>query len=172
LPLNVFDRLVEAVTTAPGKSELVPGLAEKWDVSGDGLTYTFSLRKIVKFHNGATFTADDVVYTFDRMLNPATEALNTDFLDMIKGAQERLDGKAPTTAGLKKVDDDTVQITLAAPFAPFLANLATPAAPVLSERLASLSRTLNLQCRQLKHQVSGNGMIHLSKPSIVSTTIS
>ena len=130
LPLNVFDRLVEAVTTAPGKSELVPGLAEKWDVSADGLTYTFYLRKTAKFHNGAVLTADDVIYTFDRMLNPSTKALNTDFLDMIAGAKDRMDGKAPTTSGLKKVDDNTVQITLGAPFAPFLANLATPAGSI------------------------------------------
>jgi len=130
LPLNVFDRLVEAVTTAPGKSELIPGLAEKWDVSADGLTYTFYLRKNAKFHNGAILTADDVIYTFDRMLNPATKALNTDFLDMIAGAKDRMDGKAPTTSGLKKVDDNTVQITLGAPFAPFLANLATPAGSI------------------------------------------
>ncbi|MBI5305164.1 MAG: ABC transporter substrate-binding protein [Chloroflexi bacterium] len=130
LPLNVFDRLVEAVTTAPGKSELVPGLAEKWDVSADGLTYTFSLRKNVKFHDGSPFTADDVIFTFDRMLNPATKALNTDFLDMIGGASARLDGKAPTTTGLKKVDDSTVAITLGAPYAPFLANIATPAGSI------------------------------------------
>lgn len=130
LPLNVFDRLVEAVTTAPGKSELVPGLAEKWDVSADGLTYTFYLRKNVKFHDGSPFTADDVIYTFDRMLNPATKALNTDFLDMIGGASARLDGKAPTTTGLKKVDDSTVAITLGAPYAPFLANIATPAGSI------------------------------------------
>lgn len=130
LPLNIFDRLVEAVTTSPGKSELVPGLAEKWDVSPDGLTYTFYLRKNVKFHNGAQLTADDVIYTFDRMLNPATKAVNTDFLDMIAGAAERMAGKAASTSGLKKIDDYTVQITLAAPFAPFLANLATPAGSI------------------------------------------
>lgn len=130
LPLNIFDRLVEAVTTSPGKSELVPGLAERWDVSADGLTYTFYLRKNVKFHNGAKLTADDVIYTFDRMLNPDTKAVNTDFLDMIAGAQERMEGKAQTTSGLKKIDDYTVEITLSAPFAPFLANLATPAGSV------------------------------------------
>jgi len=133
LPLNLYDRLVEAVTTGPLKSELQPGLAEKWSVSDDGLKYTFNLRKGVKFHNGDELTADDVIFTFDRMLDPATKALNTDFLDMIAGAKERMDGKATSVSGLKKIDNNTVEITLAAPFAPFLANLATPAGSIYSK---------------------------------------
>ncbi|MEJ5197324.1 MAG: ABC transporter substrate-binding protein [Anaerolineae bacterium] len=133
LPLNLYDRLVEAVTTGPLKSELQPGLAEKWDISADGLKYTFYLRKGVKFHSGDVLTADDVIFTFDRMLDPATKALNTDFLDMIAGAKERMDGKATSVSGLKKIDDYTVEITLAAPFAPFLANLATPAGSIYSK---------------------------------------
>ena len=133
LALNVYDRLVEAVTTSPGISELQPGLAEKWEVTPDGLVYTFHLRQGVKFHSGDILTADDVIFTFDRMLNPATKALNTDFLDMIAGAQERMDGAATETTGLKKIDDNTVEITLAAPYAPFLANLATPAGSIFSQ---------------------------------------
>ncbi|HEY3364974.1 MAG TPA: ABC transporter substrate-binding protein [Symbiobacteriaceae bacterium] len=134
MPLNLFDRLVEVETTGPGQSKIVAGLAEKWAVTPDGKTYTFTLRKGVKFHNGEELTADDVVYTFDRMLNPKTKALNTDFLDMIDGAQERMDGKAETTKGLKAVDKNTVQITLASPFAPFLAGLATPGVGIYNKK--------------------------------------
>ena len=130
LPLNIFDRLVESETTGPGESALVPGLAEKWDVSEDGLTYTFHLRQGVKFHDGAVLTADDVVYTFDRMLNPATKALNTDILTFIAGAEDRLDGTADSVSGLKALDDHTVQITLAQPYAAFLALLAAPGASI------------------------------------------
>lgn len=130
LPLNLFDRLVESETTGPGQSALVPGLAESWEVSEDGLTYTFHLRQGVTFHDGAALTADDVVYTFDRMLNPATKALNTDILTFIAGAEERLAGTADSVSGLKAVDDQTVQITLAQPYAAFLALLASPGASI------------------------------------------
>jgi peptide/nickel transport system substrate-binding protein/oligopeptide transport system substrate-binding protein len=134
IPLNIFDRLVEAETTKPGVSQLVPGLAEKWTVSADGLTYTFNLRKGVKFSNGETLKADDVLFTFDRMLNPVTKALNTDFLDMIAGASDRMDGKSDLVSGIKVVDDYSVRITLSKPFAPFLANLATPAGSIYNRK--------------------------------------
>lgn len=134
VPLNIYDRLVEAVTIEPGKSELQPGLAEKWDVSEDGLVYTFYLKKGVKFHNGEELKADDVLYTFDRMLDPKTKALNTDFLNMIDGAQERMDGTADSTRGLKVIDDYTIQITLAQPFAPFIACLSTPAGSIYNRK--------------------------------------
>lgn len=134
VPLNIFDRLVEAVTVSPGKSEIVPGLAKSWDVSDDGLVYVFHLRDDVKFHNGEKFKADDVLYTFDRMLEPKTKALNTDFLDMIEGARERMDGEVDSVKGLKVIDDYTIEITLAAPYAPFLANLATPAGSVYNRK--------------------------------------
>lgn len=134
IPLNIYDRLVEAVTVKPGESRIVPGLAEKWTVSADGLVYTFTLRKGVKFHNGETLKADDVLFTFDRMLDPKTKALNTDFLDMIAGAGDRMSGKAATVSGLKVVNNLTIQITLTKPFAPFIANIATPAGSIYNRK--------------------------------------
>lgn len=129
VPLNIYDRLVEC-ETVDGKAKLVPGLAETWDISQDGLVYTFHLKKDVKFHNGEEFEADDVVYTIDRMMNPETEAVNTDFFSMIKGAMARYDGESDTVEGVKALDKYTVEITLEIPFAPFLANLATPSCSI------------------------------------------
>lgn len=125
VPLNIYDRLVECITIN-GKPELVPGLAKSWDVSEDGLVYTFHLEKGVKFHNGEEFTADDVLYTIERMMNPDNETLNTDFFDMIKGAMDVFEGNADHVEGVKVIDDYTVELTLEVPFGPFLANLATP----------------------------------------------
>jgi peptide/nickel transport system substrate-binding protein len=90
-------------------------LAEKVKVSDDGLVYTYSLRKDVKFHNGRGLKADDVVYTYNRIANPDNAfgaALN---LKSVKGAQEVLDKKANTISGIKKIDDYTVEITLIRP---------------------------------------------------------
>lgn len=52
IPLQIYDRLVDVTVNEAGETEIIPSLAEKWDISEDGLTYTFHLRKGVKFHNG------------------------------------------------------------------------------------------------------------------------
>jgi len=81
IPMNIFDGLVRAETIAPGQSDLVSAIAESWEISDDGLVYTFHLRKGVKFHNGEELKADDVLFTINRMMDPKTKALNTDFYD-------------------------------------------------------------------------------------------
>ncbi len=134
VPLNIFDTLIDVSAKEDGSTELVPSLAESWEVSPDGLTYTFHLREGVKFHNGETFKADDIVYTFERMLKPETEALNTDFLDCIKGAKEMMDGQAETLSGIEVKDDHTIVVALNEPFAPFLAGLSTPACSIYNRK--------------------------------------
>lgn len=122
-----------------GTTDVEPGLAESWEVSEDGKTYTFKLRQGVKFHTTDYFTpsrdfnADDVVFTFQRMLDkehPYNKAYPAEFpyaADM---------GMVEDVASVEKVDDHTVKMTLKKVNAPFLQNLAMPFAYVLSAEYA------------------------------------
>lgn len=125
VPTNIFDRLADIQVDDQGVSKIVPSLAEKWDISGNGLEYTFYLQKGVKFQNGNDFTAEDVLYTFERLLT-VEGGLNTELLDQVKGAAELMEGTADTLEGVEVVDDYTVKITLKEPFAAFLSCLTAP----------------------------------------------
>ena len=125
VPFNIFDRLVDVEVGTDGNSKIVPSLAESWDISDDGLEYTFHLRQGVKFHNGNDFTAEDVAYTFHRMLT-VEGGVNTEFIDQIKGADELLAGETDTLEGVEVVDDYTIKVTLKEPFADFLASISSP----------------------------------------------
>ena len=125
VPFNIFDRLVDVEVGTDSNSKIVPSLAESWDISDDGLEYTFHLRQGVKFHNGNDFTAEDVAYTFHRMLT-VEGGVNTEFIDQIKGADELLAGETDTLEGVEVVDDYTIKVTLKEPFAGFLASISSP----------------------------------------------
>ena len=129
LMMNCGDTLVRTEQNDAGENVTVEALAEKYEVSGDGLTYSFTLRDGIKFHNGEPVTSDDVLYTVDRMLDPERASRNSEWMDMIKGAQDVLDDKAKTVndIGIVVKDDKNFDIILEQAYAPFLASLSTPA---------------------------------------------
>lgn len=134
----VYNRLVEF---KHGETTTTPGLAESWTVSKDNLKYTFKLRKGVKFHTTAyfkptrEFNADDVMFTFNRQWKK-----DHPFHKIGGGTYEYFDSMdmPKTIKDIKKIDNMTVEFTLAAPEAPFIANLAMDFASILSAEYAEL----------------------------------
>ena len=114
--------------------EIVPDLAESWDVSENGTLYTFKLRDNIKFSDGSSVTANDFYYSFNRAANPDTESPVAElYLGDIIGVQEVLDGEASEISGITIIDDRNIQIKIDSPKAYFLAKLTYPTAYVLKE---------------------------------------
>jgi peptide/nickel transport system substrate-binding protein len=111
---NVFDRLV----SLDSNMDVVPELAEDWDISDDGLTYTFYLEEGVTFHDGTPFNADAVKFSFERLIDPET---GSGFF----GDYEIIDS-------IEVIDDSTVEFTLDYAHAPFMRRLAMTEAGIVS----------------------------------------
>jgi dipeptide transport system substrate-binding protein len=133
----VYNMLVEF---APGETNVQPGLAESYDVSPDGLTITFHLRKGVKFHSGVNgftptrdFNADDVIWSFDRQWKP-----DHPYAKVSGGAYDYFNdmGMPDLLDSITKTDDMTVVMKLKRPNAPILANLAMDFATIQSAEYA------------------------------------
>jgi peptide/nickel transport system substrate-binding protein len=112
---NVYGKLVDL----DAKFGIVPQLAQSWEIKNGGLTYVFKLRHGVKFHDGTDFNADVVKWNFDRMRDPEL-------------ASPRRSEIAPVK-DVKVVDAHTVEITLSAPFSPFLTVLTDRAGMMVSK---------------------------------------
>ncbi|MBY8916679.1 ABC transporter substrate-binding protein [Nitratireductor sp. L1-7-SE] len=133
----VYNRLVQF---EPGTTKTIPGLAESWEISDDGLEVTFKLREGVKFHTTDFFTpsrdfnADDVLFSFNRQLQE-----DHPYHAYVEGASwEYFNGMSmpDLVKSIEKVDDYTVKFVLNRPEAPFIANLAMDFASIFSKEYA------------------------------------
>jgi peptide/nickel transport system substrate-binding protein len=109
--LIVQGNIYQGLTDLDASLSVVPGLAESWEVSEDGLTYTFRLREGVTFHDGSTFDAEDVAASIRRVQSEAIASPLASRIDPI--------------TGIEVIDPQTIEFTLDAPFAPLLSSLAT-----------------------------------------------
>lgn len=113
---------------------IVPDLAERWQVTEGGTVYTFQLRRNAVFHNGKPVTASDFKYSWERAANPGTKSLTVDtYLGDIVGVKDMLAGRSQDIRGIKVIDDNTLQVTIDAPKAYFLAKLTYPVAFVVDK---------------------------------------
>jgi peptide/nickel transport system substrate-binding protein len=119
---QIFDTLLDY---KDGTTEVQPGLADSWKVSTDGLVYTFTLHKGVKFHDGTDFNAEAVVFNFNRWRDPKSafkfQGDSFDYYISQFGGE-----KEDVIKEIKAVDANTVEFTLNKPQAPFLQNVAMP----------------------------------------------
>ena len=156
-PRTVYNRLVEF---KKGTTEIEPALAESWDVSDDGLEYTFLLRPDVAFQTTDFFTpsrtlnADDVVFSFERQLKDDNPWHNY----VAGGAWEYFNGMGfpDLISSIEKVDDMTVKITLKQQEAPFLANLGMDFASIVSKEYADKLEA-DGQMQMMNQQPLGTG---------------
>ena len=128
---QLFDGLVQFDQTLT----ISPALAQFWKSSRDGLIWTFTLRKGVRFHHGRELTADDVAYSLSRILDPKTRSGAADLFIGIKGAEEFRSGRASNVAGIKVLSRHTVEVTLSEAFAPFASVLAVGHAKIVPRDL-------------------------------------
>jgi len=120
--------------------QVQPQLAQSYDVSADGLTYTFHLRPDLEFSDGTPLNANDVAYSIDRALSPSISALNgvtLTYLGQIKGAAERVNGSVSTLIGssINVIDNNTIQLVISAKTAYFLEALTYPTSFVVEKKV-------------------------------------
>lgn len=118
---NILRDLYEGLISETPAGELAPGVAERWTVSADDLTYTFALRADARWSNGTPITAGDFVYALRRSVDPATGSSYSAILTPIQNAEAIIDGRLkPEALGVEAPDPQQLKITLKAPTPYFL----------------------------------------------------
>lgn len=125
----LYDNLVHFSS----EGSIEPAVARSWEISRQQTEYTFQLRTDVLFHDGSSLTADDVKWSFERILSPATKSHRTWLFSRVLGSDAFQSGLTSAVSGFQVRNDSTFAITLKQPFAPFLGFLAMPAASILKQ---------------------------------------
>ena len=126
---TVLRDLFEGLVRYSPDGKLIPAAAERWDVSDDGLTYTFRLRSDARWSNNDAVTADDFVFSFRRLVDPATAAFYAEHLIAIEHAKDIVNGeREPDELGVRAAAPDQLVVQLAYPVPYFLSLLALPSA--------------------------------------------
>lgn len=124
---NILRDLFEGLTTSAPDGRIVPGAARHWDISRDGLTYTFFLDPEGRWSNGEPVTADDFVWSWQRAVDPATGASYSRMLSPVVNAEKILAGELPPEElGVSALNDLTFQVDLKDPTPYFLGLLTHP----------------------------------------------
>lgn len=126
---KVLTDLYEGLVAADGRGNIIPGVAERWDISSDGLSYTFYLREAARWSNGQPVSAEHFVAGFERALSPTTASAYGFLLYPVRNAEEVALGQQPVSAlGISAPDTGTLTIELQAPAPHLLSVLAMPIA--------------------------------------------
>ncbi|MGE2468520.1 ABC transporter substrate-binding protein [Klebsiella michiganensis] len=136
---NIISDLFEGLVSLSPTGEIEPRLAEKWE-NKDNTVWTFHLRPGVTWSDGTAITAQDIVWSWQRLVSPLTASPYASYpgnMHIVNGAEIAQGQKAPETLGVKAVDDATLEVTLTQPNAAFLAMLAHPSLVPLDKVLIS-----------------------------------
>ncbi|WNJ18028.1 ABC transporter substrate-binding protein [Pontibacter sp. G13] len=134
-PIWMTAQIFNGLVKLDPQLKVTPSIAESWNISDDGLSYIFHLRKDVSFHKDPCFgvdstrrvTAQDVAYSFTRICDPQTASTGRwIFNGKIQGLDAFTEGTSPIVEGFHVIDDSTFEIKLTQPFPPFLGLLAMP----------------------------------------------
>ena len=151
--LQLFDGLVRLNEHLA----VAPAIARDWRISFDGTTYTFHLRRDVRFHHGRPVTAQDFVYSLTRLVDPRWKAVDSEYYTRIGGAAAFRSGKSDSVSGLRALGSHTLQIVLDQPYAPFLQVLALPSASVVPREAVEAGE------RQFARSPLGTGAFRLKR---------
>ena len=154
----VYANIFEGLTRIDRKGAVQPALARSWDISEDGLTYTFHLVEGAKFHDGTAFDAEDVKFTFDRAMAEDSQNAQKALFEPIESVEV--------------VDPATVRITLKRPTANFLFNMGWGDAVIVAPESAPTNATYPVGTGPFQFRDWAKGCLLYTSPSPRDATLS